>query len=619
MSDITTTLNLDSSNFTTSLETASFKMEGFGNKFGRHTAKMAGEVTGLSTEANKAMAVFAHAIDSADGSWSKFAANLGTAAVFTGAALGISAVIDYASKLNKEIQDLQKAAGEPVKGFWANWADGMKEILGMGEPLKTLQITEQDRIDAMRKRVKDYTEEFFEKEQTPEQEFASWLNGKLNAGNRPSKERMRQVSEMIKDSRAAKPIEDQRDKALTDLEEFILTDEQRLANLAQRTAEMQQRLTGEEMPNQTDKATLERDIAKNQLAQQKLQKKLDEEKQRLQEQAQDAADKEADRLKQRQKKFFDDQESRNLTEMTPEERIDFANFWADYYDKEAELYGGTETESGLDALEQRQKFRDIANREQQKLGDDAEKHAQQHGKNLNKLEQQLQNVRDKNAPKLTPQQLNRTLQEQIRKAQQDVEDATDRGDDLGALQAQIRAEELTGQWNAIPSRYRRRTNDFDPHSGFKDLYSRNVKNMTGGKINGLPMFDEAGLPQFKDKLTVDDLMRNNGNLRPPVDEKKDNLDEFFEDWDDWDAEDISDPIVAAVEGVRKAIEQLPTSQITTAGDQSTQTTTTNNYSTPALDLSKFETTLTAISTSNNGILTQLQTGIRVINPYAILS
>lgn len=235
---------------------------------------------------------------------------------------------------------------------------------------------------------------------------------------------------------------------------------------------------------------------------------------------------------------------------------------------------------------------------------------------------------------MTPRQRARELQRRLDAANEQGQNAMDMGDDLAALEAQLLAAQLENQLGQIPSRYRRRANTYDPHAGFSDLYRRNAQAVAGGNAQGLPVFDDAGLPQFQDRLGMDDLMRNNGNLRPAqavagadqaAQEEADWL-AFLEDWD-MEPEQIADPIVESVDGVRDAVQSLAdllSYLSTTYGDQYVtdygETTTYNTFSAgTALDLTSVESTLNAISTSNTGILNRLENGIYVLNPYAILS
>ena len=94
-----------------------------------------------------------------------------------GAALGFDLVISKAQSLNEEIQKLQQQAGQPVKGFWQNWADGIDEILGIGAPVVANAPTPEE-VDATRAKARaTHADQAWQalQPQTLQQQFTEWF------------------------------------------------------------------------------------------------------------------------------------------------------------------------------------------------------------------------------------------------------------------------------------------------------------------------------------------------------------------------------------------------------------------------------------------------------------
>jgi hypothetical protein len=90
-----------------------------------HLTRTIGFVGGASRHEMMAIMGLTDAIESAQGSWSKFATAAGSTAGFVGAAIALSVIIERAKELNTEIDKLNKEGGRPERGMLGNLISGL--------------------------------------------------------------------------------------------------------------------------------------------------------------------------------------------------------------------------------------------------------------------------------------------------------------------------------------------------------------------------------------------------------------------------------------------------------------------------------------------------------------
>lgn len=198
MAELRTRVSLDNITFMAKLNEIESRLAQFGRRAGsageeagvgysRGLSKIAGHLAGLDRTGFMAISGITQAVEEAGGSWSRFGAIIGNSALYGGAAIGIGLVINKAMDLNKEIQELQKNAGQPVKGFWENWADGWSEMVDrmQRKPInEVLNTSEEEKQGAKEKILPALMRNAKEsmRERTWEDDFRDWMANNIKTG-----------------------------------------------------------------------------------------------------------------------------------------------------------------------------------------------------------------------------------------------------------------------------------------------------------------------------------------------------------------------------------------------------------------------------------------------------